>query len=146
MTVVPRLAMPVLALAVAGCAPTSAPEPTPDPFADVADVHPLDLPALDVPAVDGPASVAIRDGVRYTFSLGHCGLLSPVDVDGSFWDAIDGVTAAGGRLDLGTDGEMINATPGVIVVVGDEMRFRTESGSVVRFARHDGPKDFPACL
>ena len=40
---------------------------------------------------------------------------------------------------------MINATAGVIVVIGDEARFRTESGSVIRFARHDGEKEFPGC-
>ena len=40
---------------------------------------------------------------------------------------------------------MINATGGVIVVIGDEMRFRTDSGSVVRFERHAGEKEFPGC-
>ena len=54
----------------------------------------------------------IRDGVAYTFSLGHCGLHSPVDVDGSYWDELDGVATNGARIDLDTDGEMINATIG----------------------------------
>jgi hypothetical protein len=92
-----------------------------------------------------PSSAALEPAVAYRFSLGHCGLLSPVDLDGSFWDAIDGVTADGQPLDLGNDGEMINATAGVIVVIGDEARFKTDTGSVVRFARHDGEKEFPGC-
>ena len=54
----------------------------------------------------------IDEAVAYRFSLGHCGLLSPVDVDGSFWDPIDGTDPAGAELDLETNGEMINATAG----------------------------------
>ena len=92
-----------------------------------------------------PLSDAIEKGAPYRFSLGHCGLSSPIDVDGSFWDPIDGVSASGAELDLANDAEMINATSGVILVIGDEMRFRTASGSVVRFRRHDGAKEFAAC-
>jgi hypothetical protein len=92
-----------------------------------------------------PSSSAVEHAVPYVFSLGHCGLHSPVDVDGSFWDPIDGLTPTGERLDMTTDGEMINATPGVFVVIEDAARFRTETGSVVRFARHDGGKEFPGC-
>ena len=91
-----------------------------------------------------PSSSAIEHAVPYVFSLGHCGLHSPVDVDGSFWDPIDGVTPTGEALDVATDDEMINATPGVFVVIEDGARFRTETGSVV-FARHDGEKEFPGC-
>lgn len=40
---------------------------------------------------------------------------------------------------------MINATGGVIAIIGDEARFQTQSGSVVRFARHAGEKEFTSC-
>ena len=92
-----------------------------------------------------PVSADIEDGVAYRFNLGHCGLHSPVDIDGSFWDELDGATTNGQPLDLDEDAEMINATAGVVVVIGDEARFRTETGSVVRFARHEGDKGFPGC-
>lgn len=92
-----------------------------------------------------PASDAIEEAVPYRFSLGHCGLHSPIDVDGSFWDPVDGVTATGAAIDLAGDGEMINSTLGTIVVIGDEARFRTGSGSVLRLERHDGEKEFPGC-
>lgn len=92
-----------------------------------------------------PSSVHIEEGVAYRFSLGHCGLLSPVDVDGSFWEATQGFDVDGRPIDLSGDAEMINATSGVLAVVGDEMRFRTESGAVVHFARLFGPKEFGAC-
>lgn len=93
-----------------------------------------------------PVSADIEDGVAYRFNPGHCGLHSPVDIDGSFWDELDGLTANGQPLDLEGDPEMINATAGVVVVIGDEARFRTETRSVVRFARHEGDKDFPGCM
>jgi hypothetical protein len=97
-------------------------------------------PGRDGGTIFEPSSDPIQHGVAYGFSLGHCGLASPVDVDGSFWDPIEPVAPDGDPL-----GEMINATPGVIVVIGDESRFRTDSGAVVRFTRHAGPKEFRIC-
>jgi hypothetical protein len=145
----------LLAVAAAACA-AETPSSTSDPFDGISATDPLELPSAgdalegrEGPGggiIFGPVSAPIRDGVAYRFTLGHCGLQSPVDVDGSFWDAVDGVTRVGDRLDLDKDGEMINATSGVIVVIGDELRFRTESGSVVRFSRHAGEKEFPICL
>ena len=40
---------------------------------------------------------------------------------------------------------MINATAGLIVVIGDEARVRTESGAVVELERHEGEKEYPGC-
>ena len=124
-------------------------------FEGISVENPLNLPA-NPPRAEGrrgpndgtlfdPVSEPIDDGVAFRFSLGHCGLTSPIDVDGSFWDPVDGVTATGSDLDLATDGEMINATSGVVVVIDDEARFRTVSGSVVRLGRHSGDKEFPGC-
>lgn len=96
-------------------------------------------------AVSPPTSAAIEEGVAYRFSLGHCGLHSPVDVDGSFWDAVEGVSAGGAPIDFERNPEMINATAGVIVVIGDEARFRTDGGSLIRFERHPGNEHFEAC-
>ena len=92
-----------------------------------------------------PVSTSVDHAIAYRYELGHCGLLSPVDVDGSFWNPVDGTTADGAELDLRADSEMINATGGLIVVIGDEARFRTASGSVVRFERHAGEREFPGC-
>jgi hypothetical protein len=92
-----------------------------------------------------PVSAPIEPATAYRFSLGHCGLHSPIDVDGSFWDPVDGLTAGGAPLDLEADPEMINASAGFFVVIGDDARFRTEAGSVVRLGRQDGPQEFPGC-
>ena len=137
-----------LTILLAGAACSADPEVT-DPFDDIESGHARPMPPNEEVLSlfpNGPFSAAIEDGIPYTFNLGHCGLGSPVDVDRSFWDPIDGVTPNGQPLDLETDNEMINATAGVIVVIDDEARFRTASGSVVRFARHAGDKEFPACM
>jgi hypothetical protein len=145
----------LLAMALASCAADAVPSDSPSAFDNVRVEDARELPP-SAPFVEGrpgaaggtvfdPLSAELEPAVPYRFSLGHCGLHSPVDLDGSFWDPIDGVTADGQRLDLESDGEMINATAGVVVVIGDEARFRTESGSVVRFARHEGEKEFPGC-
>lgn len=148
-------ALLLAAVVLAACFPKE-PREASSEFDGVSTTNPRELPPSGEFAdgepgpeggiVFGPVSVPIDHAVAYRFSLGHCGLQSPVDIDGSFWDPLEGITSSGAELDLASDGEMINATSGVIVVIGDEMRFRTDSGSVVRFARRDGNKEFPACM
>jgi len=142
----PIRAVLALTLLLASAACSGEPEVT-DPFDDIGIGDARPMPANEeVRLPFGPSSPAIEHGIPYIFNLGHCGLQSPVDVDGSYWDPVDGVTPDGQPIDLGTDTEMINATAGVIVVIDDEARFRTASGSVIRFARHGGDKEFPACM
>jgi hypothetical protein len=72
------------------------------------------------------------------FSLGHCGLMSPVDYDGSFWDPV-------GQID-GDHGAAINPTTGTLRLTSEnEAEFMSEDGFTVRFRRHEGPKAFLLC-
>ena len=125
-----------LVVIVTSCSTDGGGPASPDPFDGISATDPLELPLA------GP----VEHGVAYRFTLGHCGLHSPIEVDGSYWDEVDGQDRTGAPLDLETDGEMINATAGVIVVIGDEMRFRTDGGSIVRFSRHADAKEFPPCM
>jgi hypothetical protein len=144
----------MLALALAACG-SAAPSPEPPSFETVSTSGAADMPpggqfAEGRPGEAGgtilvPVSAPIAPATAYRFSLGHCGLFSPIDVDGSFWDPIDGLTAGGEPLDLEGDSEMINATAGFFVVIGDDARFRTESGSILTLERHEGEKEFPGC-
>jgi hypothetical protein len=86
-------------------------------------------------------------GVVVPFALGHCGLFSPVSIDGSLWDPVLGADAQGGPIDTSDEiGELINPTSGEVVLVDrDRLDFRTPSGLVVVFERHDGPGDYPLC-
>jgi len=148
-----QLAAWALVLVLGACA--SAPAPTPADITWPAWEPARQLPAAGVrpdgrPGTEGgtilrAASAAIASGIPYRSGLEHCGLLSPIDVDGSFWEPIDGVAADGRPIDLAVDSEMINATSGVFVVIGDEARFRTDSGSVIRLERAGIEKEFPGC-
>ena len=75
-------------------------------------------------------------GVDYGYVTPHCGIRSPIDVDGSFWDPVgepaDSVEFAGRvgtvRLDSPT-----------------EATFTSDDGAILRLVRHAGAKDFPGC-
>jgi hypothetical protein len=146
----------VVGVLLGACSADAVPTETASGFAGIPTSNPRDLPLIFESREEGrpgpnggtvfdPISAPLDDAVVYRYGLGHCGLHSPVDVDGSFWDLVDGTTASGAALDLAGDAEMINATQGAIVVIRDEMRFRTATGSVVRFERHQGEKEFPGC-
>lgn len=73
------------------------------------------------------------------FSLGHCGLYSGIDVDGSFWDPI-------GPVDF-DNGDAINAADGVFAFIDQQhATFRSNGGLTVALQRHDGPKLLPFCM
>jgi len=82
-----------------------------------------------------PASPAgAAPGVEYDYTMPHCGVLGPIDVDGSFWDAGPG---AGGGLD---------GLTGVFrLVTTSDAVFTAGGGATVGLTRHDGAKQFPIC-
>jgi hypothetical protein len=102
-----------------------------------------------IPLVDiEPTSVpGIPEDVVFSLALGHCGLGSPIDVDGSVWDPIGGLDAHGEAIDSEEEvGELINATDlsAVIPSMG-RLDLRTPLGSVVVLSRHIGPRGYPLC-
>ena len=79
---------------------------------------------------DGPGPSAI--------DLGHCGLQSPIDYDGSLWDPV-------GEID-GNAPEAIGAAQGQIVLVaGERARFQSIGGFTVDLLRRIGPKAYVMC-
>ncbi|MFP5342748.1 MAG: hypothetical protein ACLGIJ_07490, partial [Candidatus Limnocylindria bacterium] len=73
------------------------------------------------------------------FQLGHCGMFSGVDVDGSYWDPIGPISF--------TSGEAVNETPGILTITGpDRATFTAPGGFTVQLVRHDGPKFLPFCM
>jgi hypothetical protein len=143
-------AIAMLAVLLAAC---NAPAATgPMPSTAMPSVHPLREDILGLAGGDfqvHPTSAPGREpGVIFPLSLGHCGLGSPVDVDGSLWAPIGANDARGGPIDTPEEaGELVNATSGEAVIVGaNRMDFRTPSGIVVVFTRHDGPRGYPGCM
>lgn len=73
------------------------------------------------------------------FALGHCGIFSGIDLDGSWWDPVGSVPMDGG--------EAINATPGVITVVDpNRATFVAQTGFAVKLQRRTGSKFLPFCM
>jgi hypothetical protein len=84
--------------------------------------------------------------VERDFALGHCGLSSPIDIDGSLWDPIGGDNGAGGELNDLQRNELINVTSTVVVLISeDRLLMLTPQGAVITLARHAGPRDYFLC-
>lgn len=77
-------------------------------------------------------------GEPIPFSLGHCGLGSGVDVDGSWWDPIGFVDS--------DHSDAINAADGIFAPVDPNRAvFTTPGGLSVELQRRAGPKHLPLC-
>jgi hypothetical protein len=83
--------------------------------------------------------VSVRTGERARpLSLGLCGLGSPIDADGSLWDAV-------GAIDSRHDAAA-NAAPGQFSLTGETTaRFQSDSGFAVNLLRRAGPKSYRLC-
>jgi hypothetical protein len=90
---------------------------------------------IAVPPASPPDGIA---GPR-EFTLGHCGVFSGIDVDGSYWDLV-------GPISL-ESGEAINATTGILNLTDpDHGTFSAPGGFAVGLIRHTGPKLLPMCM
>jgi hypothetical protein len=87
-------------------------------------------------------------GTPIEYTLRHCGLWSPVDLDGSLWQPVGGTEASGAPIASDEAvGELINATPGQFVLLTPETaEFRSDSGTIVAFIRAPGELDYPLCM
>jgi hypothetical protein len=81
-----------------------------------------------------PTGAAV--GVAYAYETPHCGINSPIDVDGSFWDAV-GVPPDSVDFD-GWPGSFRLDTP-------TEATFTASDGRVLHLVRHSGAKEFRLC-
>jgi len=74
----------------------------------------------------------------FPFALQHCGLGSPIDFDGSFWDPV-------GTIDMEAP-EASNAIDGTLVLTSSEgAHFSTATGFELDLVRHVGSKSYPGC-
>jgi hypothetical protein len=164
MTRLAVLALMTLIVLACGSTPSATPTPIPTspPTSTPIPTPPDDLPKLTLPGtisgIPGPDddftatlephtpadSVAV--GEDQVFTLGHCGLGSPIDIDGGMWDPIAGDDGLGGPLTEDQVGDLINATPVVLVLVDhDTMLMATQHGARILLTRHDGPRAYFLC-
>jgi hypothetical protein len=84
-----------------------------------------------------PSSGRVLNNVL-ELTLGHCGLDSGIDVDGSFWDPV-------GVID-NSHTDAINAVPATFTRTSPNTAIlRTDGGLEVTLVRHRGPKTLPGC-
>jgi hypothetical protein len=99
---------------------------------------PLDGEPVEIPSVRLIPSSVRAVGPVVQFALGHWGLASPVDVDGSLWDPI-------GPVD-GDHPSFINSADGHLRFAGPaRAEFRTRDGFVVALTRRPGAKSYALC-
>ena len=85
------------------------------------------------PSTQPPVSAGARP-----YSLGHCGLWSGIDADGSWWDPVGPVDA--------DHPDAINAAEGTLNVLDpDRATFTSKGGLTVQLVRRDGEKYLPLC-
>jgi len=138
---------------LAACA--AEPPPTPEPTFDESPFQQLDqsLRGLTearpgVPSVEAVASSrrgAVL-GTAYRVELGHCGLGSPLDFDGSLWDPVAGHDGRGRPLSEEQVIELINASTVELVLVDvDAAVLITPGRGMVLLRRHVGPRRYNLC-
>jgi hypothetical protein len=73
------------------------------------------------------------------YTLGHCGVFSGIDLDGSWWVPVGPVS-----LD---SGEAVNATSGSFVATDpNHAIFTAPTGFSLQLLRHVGPRLLPFCM
>jgi hypothetical protein len=142
---------PFSCLAGQGCEPSLLARPAGGVVIELAEAPPVALSVelltdgrLNVERVEGfmvavePSSAQGGLPGPTSFSLGHCGLGSGIDVDGSWWDPVGFVNS--------DHGDAINAADGTIAPIGpNEATFTSKGGFSVALVRHGGVKHLPLC-
>ncbi len=121
----------VLCLVWAGCSSvdTSAPLLLSDQFNE-----PLEERTTLVEPRSSAAGLKVGQSIEY--QLAHCGVMSPIDVDGSLWDPRTGHDGRGRALHEGQLTELVNGTRGTFTLRAlDLAEFRTPRGAVVQLHR-----------
>ncbi|CAN5800465.1 hypothetical protein BH24CHL5_BH24CHL5_11630 [soil metagenome] len=142
-----HLTLLLLALALTACAaeplPSSAPLPELLPLPAAVRARPGG-PTFEVRPASRRGDLTPAVAVR--FVLGHCGLLSPIDVDGSLWNPAGGDDGSGRPLNEDHIGELINSTTvSFTLLTSQAAQLDTPRGARILLIRNDGPGAYPAC-
>jgi hypothetical protein len=138
---------------LAACAsPTTSPTPTQPPAPTL---RPLPNGLGGIPGPDdASASITphtphgeLQVGVAHEYQLPHCGLGSPIDIDGSLWNPVGGHDGRGGSLTEEQVADLINSTRTVVTLLdADTLEMHTDHGAVVVLERHEGARSYFLCM
>ena len=134
----------LIAMVAAGCSPAPAVTPTAGAWTDRVLTPAPEAVAAQPIVTHGPDSITLLPispigavvGVTYGFDMGHCGISSEIDVDGSFWDAVG----------VPQDSVDFDGWPGTFRLTSrNDATFTTTGGAALRLVRHAGAKEFRLC-
>ena len=143
----------LVVLLLVGCSSEQGPIDTPTLAIDLVTL-PLPPGVSGIPEAGAPTTMiepispagSIPIGAPQNYQLGHCGLGSPIDFDGSLWDPTAGDNGAGGDLTQDQHGELINATPVVLTLVdATRTQMVTPCGARILLVRHAGARPYYLC-
>lgn len=131
--------------AIAACSTTAYRTPAPV-------VWGINVPEPDASAISAQPVISRRDGkltllpisptgavvgTDYAYEMPHCGIHSPIDVDGSFWDAVT----------QPADPVQFDGSPGTFrLTTAKTATFTDTAGQVLQLVRHSGAKEFGPCF
>jgi hypothetical protein len=137
--------------------PASTPSTSPAPTAtlDTSIFQPLPEILAGIPLGGGPsaeiapesaANVEPDPAVGHAYELGHCGLLQPVDFDGSLWVPSGGHNGVGAPLTQDQVGELINASQVRLFLLDEQhLLLVTPMNGFVLLTRHEGAREYALC-
>lgn len=159
-------ALVALAVLVAACGsgavPTGSPSasasasaPAPSATVDTGLFMPLPENLAGIPLGGGPSAEIAPESqgglvpdatVPHSFELNHCGLLGPLDFDGSLWVPQGGHNGVGGPLTQDQVGELINPTTVRLFLLDEQtLLLVTPMNGFVVLSRHEGPRQYALC-
>ena len=136
-----RRALAALVFVAAACGPS----PSPGPWGDAVLTPAPDAVARQPVLGRTPDSITLAPisptgadiGVDYSYDMPHCGIMSPIDVDGSFWDSLENLA----------DPVAFDGSSGVFRLTDRQTAaYATTTGKVLRLSRHEGSKTFQFCF
>lgn len=138
------LAMTIVLVLFAACSSLPPRTPAATGWGDKVAMPAPEAAAAQPVVARGPDSITLLPisprgavvGVSYAYDMPHCGIGSPIDVDGSFWDATE-IAPTSVEFD-GQPGFFRLASP-------TEATFTSTTGGVLRLVRHEGAKEFRIC-
>jgi hypothetical protein len=145
------LLLSIAALLAVAC---SAPAPTQAPGASQLPAQPLPSNITGIPGPGDESELVTPQSEAGTWevgqpqqlTLGHCGLGSPLDFDGSLWNPTGGHNGNGQAPSQEQINDVINSTPVTIMLISPLAAvMTTQNGGVVYLDRHEGPRAYFPC-
>jgi hypothetical protein len=134
----------VIVVLASGCSSLPVPTQPSTAWGDRVPEAAQEVVAAQPVVAHGPSSITLLPisptgaviATDYTYDMPHCGINSPIDVDGSYWDAVG----------LPPDSTEFDGHPGTFRLTSTTAAtFTASDGQILVLVRHAGAKEFRLC-